>query len=152
MLNLNQQSGITAAFATGGLAEGTNANTFKTTATVPYAIDGVLYSKAATDNLAFSAGHTSLAAGQSCLFGVVLDTAGNVTTVQGPIITTSDLTAKIKALHWPVQPAGKCMIGAIRVQCDNAAVFVPNTTDLGAADVVDTYYNLCGLPSQPLAV
>ena len=152
MQNLNGfgARGHDCAFTSGGLAEGTNANTFKTAATITYAIDGVLYAKTATDNLAFSAGHTSLAAGQQCLFGVVLDSGGNVTTIQSNITTSEKLESKVEALHWPAPPANKVLVGAIRVKCDNAAVFVPNTTDLGAADVVDTYYNLAGVPAQPL--
>ena len=47
-----------------GLAEGTNANTFKTTNPVAYCIGGRSYYKAATDNLAFTSGHTALAAKQ----------------------------------------------------------------------------------------
>ena len=151
MLNLQEHSGFTGALSYALLAEGTNANTFKTTNTAVYAINGVIYSKAATDNIAFSSGHTSLAAGDSCLFGVFLDSAGNFTTGQGNIVKTADITAKKEALKLPVVPADKALIGSIRVQCDNSAVFVPNTTDLGATDVVDTYLHYCGQPSQPLA-
>lgn len=154
-INANNQgivgfTGVVGTVLPAALAEGTNANTFKTAAAVAYAIDSICYLKAATDNLAFSAGHTALAAGQSCLFGVVLDASGNVTTVQGNIVTTADLAAKVAVLNWPRPPANKAVVGYIRVQCDNAATFTPGSTDLGAPDVVDTYYNTWGVPAQPL--
>ena len=43
----------TMAFSAGGLAEGTNAGTIKFAAAVAYMVDGVLTSKAITDNIAF---------------------------------------------------------------------------------------------------
>lgn len=124
-----------------GLLEGTNANTFKTTNPVDFQIGGRMFHKAATDNLPFSAGHTSLAAKQTCAFFVMLDTAGAVTTVQSAIAANSQAQGYIKgAWEWPGENAKVC-IGAIVVDAQNAAVFVPNTTDLGATDVVDTYAN-----------
>lgn len=77
------------AFVSGLLAISATAEKFKTvTNTIVYTINGVFYSKAPTDNLVFSSGHTSLAAGQSCYFVVALDTSGNVSTYQGPIFTS----------------------------------------------------------------
>lgn len=125
-----------------GLAEGTNANTFKTSNIVHYCINGRTYVKAATDNLAFSSGHTSLAAKQICAFFVWIDTAGTVTTTQSTVASNSQATGYVKsAFEWPVV-ADKACLGAIVVDAQNAAVFVPNTTDLGATDVVDTYHNV----------
>lgn len=132
-----------------GLAEGLNANTFKTSNIVHYTIGGRAYVKAATDNLAFTAGHTSLAAKQICAFFVWLDSSGNVTTTQSTIKSNDQATGYAAgAWDWPFSDT-KCCIGAIVVETENAAVFVPNTTDLGAADVIDTYQNVAldyGLP------
>lgn len=126
------------------LAEGTNANTFKTTATTIFSIKGVMYSKAATDNLAFSSGHTALAASQQCVFGVCLDSSGNVTTVQGPI---KDVGNDDAVLAWPVAGDAKALIGGIIVET-GATTFTPGSTDLGAANVTDTYVDCDGQPPQ----
>src|SRR3990167_5584176 len=89
--NIGQVNSGYVSYTSGALAiSGVSALKFKTTATVTFIIDGVFKSKSATDNLVFSTGHTSLAAGQSCLFGVFLDASGNVTTTQGPIVTNGD--------------------------------------------------------------
>jgi hypothetical protein len=125
-----------------GLAEGTNANTFKTSNILHYSINGRTYVKAATDNVAFSAGHNALAAGQKCAFFVFIDSAGNLTTVQSAIVPNTESTSyRGGAWEWP-QVIDKACIGAIVVDATVAAVFVPNTTDLGAANVVDTYHNV----------
>ena len=132
------------------LAEGTDAATFKTTTnTIVYTVDAVQYTKAPTDNLPFSSGHTALAASQVCLFAVWLDTAGAVTTTQGKIISTADLSNGITVLSMPADQNGKCCIGLIRV-ATGATTFTPGTTDLGAASVTDTYYDCSCLPARPL--
>ena len=48
-----------------GLAEGTNAATFKTVNTLTFTSNGVFKSKSATDNLTFSSGHTALEIGRA---------------------------------------------------------------------------------------
>lgn len=141
-------------FGCAGLAEGTNANTFKITNAFAAEIEGRTYQKAATDNLAFSAGHTSLAAKQICAFYVWMDTALAITTTQSAVASNSQAVGYQKgAFEWPSEvPTGthKVCIGAIVVDAQNAAVFVPNTTDLGAADVVDTYHNVGGDYGVPI--
>lgn len=115
-----------------------NANKFETNKAVDYVINGRCYTKAATANLGFSAG-TALAAKQTCAFFVMLDSAGNVTTTQSAIVPSSAGTSyRAGAWDWPDE-ANKACIGAIVIRTDNAATFTPGTTDLGAADVVDTY-------------
>jgi hypothetical protein len=135
-----------------GLAEGTNANTFKTSNALPYAIDGRSYLKAATDNLAFSNGHTSLAAKEVCVFFVLVDSAGTVTTQQSAVYPGSQSQNYVaRAIEWP-SVADKAVIGAIKVETQGAAVFVPNTTDLGAADVVDTHINVADDYGVPITI
>lgn len=133
-------------FSKANLAEGTNANTFKTTTNIVfYTIKGRMYEKAAADNLTFSSGHTALAANQQCVFGVCLDSGGNVTTVQGPI---KDVGSDTSVLAWPT--AGdddKVLIGGIIVET-GATTFTPGSTDLGAANVTDTYVDCDGEPPQ----
>lgn len=142
MNNLREQNGLTAAFTAGGLAEGTNAGTIKTVSTITYLINGVFKSKAATDNLAFSAGHTALGNSQACLFGVILDASGNVTTVQGPIVAAGD------PCPVPVQPDGKLMVGLVKVTTSASGTFTAGTTDLSAAGVTGTYSDVSGPPGS----
>ncbi len=139
-------------YSKAGLAEGTNANTFKIAAPngagVDYSIKGVLYHKADTDNLDFSTGHTALAASQQCVFGVFLDSSGNVTTRQGPIKTVGE---DDKVLAWPVGTDDLCLIGGIVVET-GATTFTAGSTDLGAASVTDTYIDCDGLAPQSVTV
>ena len=125
------------------VAEGTSANTFKTTQATSYSINGFGYFKAATDNLTFSAGHTALAASQRCAFFILLDAAGNVTTLQGDIVTPSPTGDQRKAAEIP-NPADKAVIGALVVTTGAAGAFTPNTTDLSAAGVTFAAYNFVG--------
>ena len=87
--NIEQANSGYLSLTAAGLAEGTNANTFKTTNTLTFTNNGVFKSKAATDNLAFSTG-TALAASQACLFAVWVSSGGTITTTQGPIVAAGD--------------------------------------------------------------
>lgn len=143
MFNLEGINALFLALSSAGLAEGTNANTFQIANTVTYLSDGVFKSKSATDNLAFSSGHTALPASSLCLFGVWLDASGNVTTNQGPIVT-SDLT---RAPVPKIEPE-KTLIGLIKVETSSSGAFTPGSTDLGAAGVTDTYFNCSVMPGE----
>jgi hypothetical protein len=68
-----------------------------------------------------------------------------VTTVQGPIKTVT--TTDDKVLPWPTAAKNKVLIGGIIVET-GATTFTPNTTDLGAANVTDTYVDCDGNPPQ----
>lgn len=126
-----------------GLAEGTNANTFKTVNTLSYLNNGVFKSKAATDNLAFSSGHTALGNSQACLFGVWINAAGNVTTSQGPIDAAGE------PCPVPSAPANNVtLVGLIKVSTSASATFTPNTTDLGAAGVTDSFIDCAVMPGS----
>lgn len=146
--------GGTMCLSKAGLAEGTNANTFQISAPngagVDYAIDGVLYHKADADNLGFSAGHAAQKDDTVCLYLVQLDSSGNVSTKQGEIVDLADLVAGNKVLHWPVADDGKCPIGAIKVKNESGSDWTAGSTDLGAANVTDTYYDFVMLPTEPL--
>lgn len=130
--------------------EGTNANTFKLTNAISYSINGVGYYKAATDNLAFSAG-TALGNSQRCAFFILIDSAGTVTTQQGTIVTPSPTGDQRKAAEIP-NPTDKAVIGAIVVTTSSSGTFTPGSTDLSAAGVTFTKWNTCGDYSNPLAL
>lgn len=150
MDNLKLSQGGSFALTAGGLAEGTNANTFKTVNTVTFVIDGVFKSKTATDNVAFTAGHSVVAASSSCLFLVCLDAGGNFSTAQGKAALTAGVTAGTASLQWPAAPADVAVVGAIRVDTGSGVTFTPGSTDLGAASITDTYFDLFAVPTKPL--
>lgn len=147
--------GVTAAFASAGLAEGTNANTFKIAAPngagVDFAIDSLGYHKADTDNIAFSAGHSEIADLYTGIFLVQVDSGGTVSTKQGTSVLTAKLEVGDEALYFPEADAGKCPLGAIRVKNASGSGWTAAADDLGEASVTDTYYNFVGgVPARPL--
>lgn len=120
------------------LAEGTNANTFKTTNAINFAIDGVVYAKSATDNIAFATGGDAFvqqAAGETRYYLFQIDSAGTITVIQGE-----------NGGEIPQPAASRCAIGAMKIVTNNAATFTPGSTDLGATDVVDTFYDFSCMP------
>lgn len=127
-----------------GVAEGTNANTFKTTNTLTFTNNGVFKSKAATDNLTFSTG-TALAASQACLFAVWINTSGTVTTTQGPIVAAGD------PCPVPAQAtANTTLVGLIKVTTSSSGTFTPGSTDLSASGVTGAYYDCMVMPGSAL--
>ena len=116
-----------------GLAEGTNANTIKTAAAVDFSINGVMYTKAITDNIAVSAGVQL--DGTDCMYLITADSAGAITATKGVEAAAGS------AVYLPAPPDNEAVIGAIKV-ATLAADFTLGTTDLGAATVTDTYYDL----------
>lgn len=147
--NLNGSNGGTMGLSKAGLAEGAAANTFKTANTFLFTVDGVVYSLAATDNLAFSSGHTALGNNQTSVFAVWVDASNNITTTQGDVVDNSALTADTKALKMPDIVDAKALVGLIKVKTD-VATFTAGSTDLGATNVTDTYYDCSLMPSAPL--
>ena len=166
---------ITQAFAAGGLAEGTNANTIKTVNTVPYTIDGILYSKAATDNIAMNVQGDNLVVpvGYKRQYLVCLDSSGTVKSYAGTLFKdevvdgvtkyrgyreVKDMTGlatryeQLSALHdyncnfLPVIPDGVCPIGVFSVAPHTAATFTAGSTDLSATNVTPTYKDIGAVP------
>jgi len=141
--NIEQVNSGYASLTAAGLAEGTNAATFKTANTLTFTNNGVFKSKAATDNLAFSSGHTALGNSQACLFGVWVNASGTVSTSQGPIVAAGD------PCPVPGAPAsGLTLVGLIKVTTSSSATFTAGTTDLGAAGVTDVYYDCMVMPGS----
>lgn len=133
---------------------GAGALTFKTTTTIYYTIANALYKKAAFGPQAFSAATPALAATQIAVWAVVLDAAGNVTTVASAAVATPPAAG---ALVMPSPPSGKVAIGFIVIETTGAGAFTPNTTALDAANMTVTYVNgnlggqeLLVIPTVPL--
>lgn len=152
----NTQRSGTRCLSKAGLAIGDGAKTGVALAApngagIDFAIDGVLYHKAdAATNLPFSAGVVQPVL-TKCLYLVVIDAAGAVTTVQGDPVLTSDLAEGRGGLFFPDVPAGKCPIGAVKITLASTATFTPGTTALDASNVTATYIDLMQVPARPLA-
>ncbi len=145
---------VTACFSRAGLAEGTNSATIQIAAPngagIDFAIKGIGYHKADTDNIAMTA-LAAQAALTTCLYLVQIDSSGNVSMKKGTERLNADLSAGKTALTWPEPDADRCPIGGLKVKCENAATFTCGTTDLSATDVVDTFYNFVGgMPGAPI--
>lgn len=165
MDNLQLSQGGCFALNSGALAEGTNAATIQIATAINYVIDGRFYQKAITDNIAIaytgpevysqdsvarSGGFTGQTGGSVRLYGIYLDSTGAVSIVPGPVQSVTKLANGEVPLEFPAPQRNKACIGALRVQVTAGTTFVPGTTDLSAAGVTDTFYNLSLVPAEPL--
>jgi hypothetical protein len=102
----------------GGLAVTADATKFKTARKLYYSIAKIVYSKAATDNLTFSAAHTVTAQ----KFGAVLvqlNAAGTFSTKVVASPQAYDTLAEAIA-HRPAADSGKAIVGIFVIQADRA--------------------------------
>ncbi len=143
------------------------AATIKTTGTTTYAIDGVLYSKAALSAQSFAVTHNAFGetvggnqpaayvqpANQTVFYVVSLNAAGAVAISQGSfagqsIAYPSDLSKVLTGQGGlPAEPEGYTAIGVVKV-VTGATTFTPGTTALDAANVTATYYDVSRLPAS----
>lgn len=151
----NEAKGGNFCFSKAALAIGDGAKTGVAIAStvgtgIDYCIDGILYNKAdAATNLPLSAA-TVQAVLTKCLYLIVIDGDGAVTSVKGDSVLTADLTAGTKVLKWPACPASKAPIGAVKMTLASTATFTAGTTALDASNCTATYYNLHSVPTAPL--
>lgn len=117
-----------------GLAEGTNAATIKTAAAVDFTIDGKMYTKAITDNIAITAGEVQ-SADTYRKYLVSIVAAGTVTVTGGVEAATSALALL------PDLPADSAPLGYFEIQTV-AVTYTPGTTDNSAAGITDTYQDM----------
>lgn len=152
---------VSAALRDGLLLDGTltisaTAEKFKTTSTAVYTIAGVTYTKAATDNLVFSAADTiNTGAALGDFWGVWLvqiNAAGTVSTKSPSAdqVYASEAAA-IAAL--PSPDSGKVGLGYITVEALTDADWVATTDDLTAASDAQAanFYDIA-VKTIPLAV
>ena len=128
-------------FGAAGLAEGTNANTIQVAAAVDYCIDGVVYLKAITDNIAMTALPVQ-AISTFCKYLVSINAAGTVALTQGNIAATAALALV------PALPADSAPLGYVQVATNGSTTFTSGTTDLGAAGITDTYVDLSAVVTE----
>lgn len=118
-----------------GLAEGTNSHTLKTTAKIIYTVYNQEVSKAVTDNIAMTACAAQIAS-TFCYYLVSINQAGSVTVTKG----TNDTYAL------PSTPVSDIPIGAFKVVTDAVTSFTSGTTDLSAAGLTVSFYDIdCGM-------
>lgn len=156
MINMNDSHrGGTFCLSKAGLAIGDGAKTgvalvAPVGAGIDFCIDGIAYNKAdAATNLPFTAAAVQPVL-TKCLYLIVVNSAGTVSTVKGTAVTTAALVAGTSVLQWPARGADTCAIGAVKITLANAATFTAGTTALDATDVTATYYDLFTVPAKPL--
>lgn len=138
--NIEQANSGYLSLTAAGLAAGTTTGTFKTVSTLTFTSNGIFKSKAATDNLTFTAA-TALAASQACLFGVWITSGGTVSTTQGPIVAAGD------PCPVPGQAtANTTLVGLIKVTTSSAVTFTVGTTGLAASGITAAYSDCMDMP------
>lgn len=116
------------------LAEGTNSATIKTTNAVSFSINGVLYTKAATDNIAITAAAVQ-AVSTYCLYLVSIIADGTVTVTKGTASAADDAVL-------PALPADSAPLGYFKIATNGSTTYTAGTTDNGAGGITDTYVDL----------
>ena len=137
------------------LAAGSTTDLIKISANAEYAIDGIVYSKAA-DSAGFAWSQYSTfethAQKTSRLYGLIVDKDGNIKQTQGKAIVTNS-ESNMNALQIPDVPPGYALLGLVRVSLSSADTsgFTPDTTALttsGARTVA--FYDTMVPPSKPI--
>lgn len=141
--NIEQINSGFMSLSAAGLAEGTNANTYKTTNTLTYTSNGVFKSKGATDNIAMTSTAGTVPPSSAALYGVWIDGSGNLSNSRGPVVDAAD------PCPVPSAPAANLtLVGLIKVVTNSSTTFTPGSTDLGAAGVTDTYFDCSLMPGS----
>ena len=136
-------------FNSGVLAiDGTNTENVQTGATIEFTVKGIHYTKAAVAEIDLSTltglPSTALADGYTQMFGLELVAGGTISVVYGEQIATADITSGDQVVDWPIASDGlSTVFGAIKVANASGSDWTLGTTDLDAAGITDTYYNIC---------
>lgn len=129
------------------IAIGTTASKVKTVAAVDFMIDGQLYTLAATDDF-FAHTDTSVQPVASTrYYMLVVDASGVGYIIAGPSTLTAAVTTQTNKAACPKVPAGKCLVGILKIVTDATHTFIPGTTLNTAAGITATYYNVAAVPS-----
>lgn len=141
--NIGQINSGFVSLSAAGVAEGTNANTYKTTNTLTYTSNGVFKSKAGTDNVAFTSGIGTVPPSSAALYAVWIDGSGNLSNTRGPVVAAGE--------PCPVPTpaaANLTLVGLIKVTTDGSTTFTPGSTDLSASGVTDVYMDCMVMPGS----
>ena len=148
--NASEQHAVTQILEKPGLAEGTTSATIQFTAGADYAINGIIFNKAVTNNIPVTP-HEAQEPGTSCIYAVQVDDTGVVSTVKGREVETAELGRGLQ-LEWPRAEERQCLFGAYRVDTDLVTSFVNGTTDLSATGITTKFFDLAGVPDRSLVV
>lgn len=153
---LQGATAITLALNSGAFARGSTATQITNAAAINYTINGVYQTQKAivasfalviepNTGIVPTAANTlqTLAAGKSCAFAIILDTAGVFTVAQGDIVDNGSLCPV------PQAPSGKAIVGAAKV-VNTTNPFIPGTTAFNATGVTTTFVNLAQHPGAPI--
>jgi hypothetical protein len=151
MNNLEIPRGGTMCLSKAGLVVGSTATKAQIVAPngagVDFAIDGVLYHKADTDDSILFTGHTVTKL-YTKLFLVCLSATLVVTVTASSEVLITEYEAGNAVLKWPEPTADTCPIGAIKIAA-TTAVFTGATTSLGTGNTA-TYYDIAAVPPEPM--
>lgn len=144
-------SGINGAFSKAGLSRGSTAATIQIAAPngagVDFAIDGLAYHKADTNNIAVTAA-AQQADLTTCMYLVEIDSTGAVTVKKGEEVLTSELGVQASA-QIPGPSSGKIPLGAFKIAL-SGGTFTAGTTAFNGTGVTDTFYDFIGgIPGRP---
>lgn len=141
--NIEQVNSGYMSLTAAGLAEGTNANTYKTVNTLTFTSNGVFKSKGATDNIAMTSGIGTVPPSSAALYAVWIDGSGTFSNTRGPVVASGEPCPVPTA-----NAANLTLVGLIKVTTDGSTTFTPGSTDLGAAGVTDVYYDCSLMPGS----
>ena len=139
LARLNKAGSV--ALSTCGLAIGSDTTKIKTASICKYLVDGILYTKAATDDIDPTA-CSAQAASKYAMYLVSINATGTVKVLKGAD-AANEAAAKL-----PTPAAGEAPIGAILVATAASGSGVPftmGTSNLAGTGVTDTYYSLVGV-------
>jgi len=143
------------------LAAGTT-TTISTTGTLPYAIQGQVYSRTALSNQALTSPTLDVSTGkaflpivadQACIILFALDASGNVRASQGPIVKLSEVTDKQSAVSFPSLPDNWTQFGYLYAQGGTtlSGTWTFGTNNLSSVTgMTYTFRDLTLIPAQPI--
>ena len=126
----------------GTLMSDNDANDLEIFTAFAYMIEGIVYLKAATDDIVVAtAGDAFVAQAdlKSCLYRMVINAAGTVLVRQGEAVLTASISAN-KPLVMPKGKSGYLTFGYFRIDT-SGGTYTPATTDFDGAGVTDTFVN-----------
>lgn len=147
LANANAAFAMNRALSSAAAAIGTTTQKVKTAATLTYTINGLFFSKAATDDFWTLAG-TTVAASMFQKYLLLIDAAGAASIQEAvqantaaKVALTNVSSASNLAPILTVLNAGKAVAVTLQIATDATHTFIPGTTALGAAGITATYNN-----------
>ena len=125
-------------FTAAGLTIGGTSNKIKIAVALKYCVNGLMYTKAITDNIVVTACSVQ-AISTFAKYLVSIEADGTVTTTKGADAATAALALL------PDLPADSAPVGYFQVATSGAGTFTAGTTALDAAQVTDTYQDVSSI-------